>query len=266
MSSSPRLSSPARSQIFERDVQDSVFNVPCSPAIPGHIQTENYIPSVLDASSEAITARNLNPDTVEIVTHNSHQPAAFSVATSMPESPLAQSLEYLSTFGPDDVASLSDKGRDDDALSYDMPETTDVRRLSFISFADVVQGEQGLPPVISSSRSSVHLAGLTSLSSLNQPSSPFRSASPILSSVSAQLSGGRSPTKSDSSKSPEGTMRSPDMSPSRKSIASPIYMHHPANVGVAGSEVTVETMTQALRRTASSDLGGNIRSNPASPI
>ncbi|CAI4212234.1 unnamed protein product [Parascedosporium putredinis] len=61
LSSSPRLSSPAGSQIFERDVQDSVI-LPTSPAIPSHIQTENHIPPVLNASSEAITDRHLDPD------------------------------------------------------------------------------------------------------------------------------------------------------------------------------------------------------------
>ncbi|KAL2888849.1 hypothetical protein HOO65_030350 [Ceratocystis lukuohia] len=266
MSSSPRLSSPARSQIFERDVQDSVFTVPCSPAIPGHIQTENHIPSVLDASSEAITDRDLNPDSVEIVTHNSHQTAAFSVATNIPHSPIAQSSDFLSTFGADDLASLSEKDHDDYVPNDELPDTADVRRLSFISFADVVQGEQLGAPVIGSSRSSVHMAGLTSLSSLNQPVSPFRSASPILSSVSSQVTSRRSLNKFDLSTSPEGPLRSPDMSPSRKSVTSPIAMHHSANFGPAGSEVTVETMAQALRRTASSDLSGNIRSYPTSPI
>src|SRR5271170_5697922 len=73
-SSSPRVVSPAGSQIFERDVQESSLPVPNSPAIPSHIQTENHIPSVLDASSEAITDKNIDPDSVEIIMHSSHQP------------------------------------------------------------------------------------------------------------------------------------------------------------------------------------------------
>lgn len=78
-SGSPRLSSPAGSQIFERDVQDSTALKPNSPAIPTHIQTENFIPPVLDDASEAITNTKLDPDSVEIVTHASHQPASVTV-------------------------------------------------------------------------------------------------------------------------------------------------------------------------------------------
>jgi hypothetical protein len=43
-SSSPRLHSPASSQIFERNVQEDVLPPQASPQIPSHIITENHIP------------------------------------------------------------------------------------------------------------------------------------------------------------------------------------------------------------------------------
>jgi len=177
--SSPRLASPAGSQIFERDVQESAASVmPNSPAIPSHIQTENYIPPVLDASSEAITDDHLNPDTVEIITHTSHQPAGLAVtgglspyaATAAAEASWADELAAFSaldrnTTNPTTTATTTT----DTASNYGSFDTTDVRRLSFISFADVVQAEQhhqqqngsfaGSP-----SRESMYLAGLSSFS------------------------------------------------------------------------------------------------------
>lgn len=200
--SSPRLASPAGSQIFERDVQESTAALlPSSPNIPSHIQTENYIPPVLDASSEAITDGHLSPDTVEIITHTSHQPAGASLAVGgyghgsshalSPQSAVAteqpswtDELDAFSTGNNtntnNNTATTTTSASPDTASNYGSFDTTDVRRLSFISFADVVQAEQhhGSPPFPGSSitgspprdrdrdRDSVRLTGLTSLSSL----------------------------------------------------------------------------------------------------
>ncbi|KAI2467037.1 hypothetical protein F4781DRAFT_329281 [Annulohypoxylon bovei var. microspora] len=242
-SSSPRLSSPAGSQIFERDVQESSVIIPNSPAIPSHIQTENYIPPVLDASSEAITDSHLNPDSVEIVTHNAHQPASVTVTG-------ASAFETSSNSWAEDLAAfsgLSDK--EESASNYGSLDSADVRRLSFISFADVVQAEQ-VPP--NSSRDSMHLAGLTSIGSRGVNRSP----SPIRSPVSSQ-GPETSPPNSIS-----GSIKGLSMSPMRKPLGSPTSAEHSLSVN---SDLNIETMSQALRRTASTDLSV-ARSHPVSPI
>lgn len=243
MSASPRLSSPAGSQIFERDVQDYT-TASASPAIPSHIQTENHIPPVLDASSEAITDGH-DPDNVEIVTHSQHQPASVTVTgtANSPHPAYEQTAPWA-----DEFAAYSDR---DDASNFTPLDSSaaDIRRLSFISFTDIMQAEHGGVPV--NPRDSVHLAGLTSLSNLR------RSPSPIRSPVSSQGPGTSPPT------SKCGSFKGLDMSPSRKPLGSPTSMQHSLGSG----EVNVETMSQALRRTGSADLGGvSVRSTPVSPI
>ena len=54
-----------------------------SPAhIPAHVITEDSIPPALEASAQAITSVELNPDEVEIVTSASHQPAVTNLESS----------------------------------------------------------------------------------------------------------------------------------------------------------------------------------------
>jgi hypothetical protein len=234
-SSSPRISSPAGSQIFERDVQESALPVPNSPAIPSHIQTENHIPPVLDASSEAITNNNLDPDTVEIVMHTSHQPAAVTVTGVGSSEPAGNWADDL----------LAHPDKDDAASNYGALDSTDVRRLSFISFSDIVQSEHAEH---AGNRDSVYVAGLSSLSS-----GGYRSPSPVRSPVSSQGFGTSPPTSKSAS------IKGVELSP-RKPLGSPISTHPPTN----GGELTIETMSQALRRTGSGDFSG-IRSQPLSP-
>jgi len=238
--------SPAGSQIFERDVQEHF--IPNSPAVPSHIATEDYIPPVLDASSEAITDDHLNPDSVEIVTHSHHLPAAVNV-TGVPAYSETASTSWL-----DELQSMADRAdRDDAASNYGSLDTTDVRRLSFISFADVVQAEQSSHAGPAESRDSIHLAGLTSLSSMGMNRSP----SPIRSPVSSQGPGTSPPT------SKSGSIRGLETSPSRKPLGSPTSTHY--NLALGASEINVETMSQALRRTGSRDLTG-VMSLPISPV
>lgn len=225
-SSSPRIASPAGSQIFERDVQESSLTMPTSPAIPSHIQTENHIPAVLDASSEAITNGDLDPDSVEIITLQ-HQPAAVTVTG-------VNSMEQSWSTWADELIPHPDK--DDSASNYGALDNSDLRRLSFISFSDIVQSEHAEHV---GNRDSIYVAGLSSLSSGNN-----RSPSPIRSPVSSQ------------SASVQGFEMS---SPRGKPMGSPISTHPPA-----AGELTIETMGQALRRTASGDLSGS-RSQPMSP-
>ncbi|TQV95270.1 hypothetical protein V2A60_009687 [Cordyceps javanica] len=253
-SASPRLSSPAGSQIFERDVQDSTVLKPNSPAIPTHIQTENYIPPVLDDASEAITNNKLDPDTVEIVTHSSHLPASVTV-TGAPNSPTDH---QSSTEWAAELASFADRVGipGETASNYGSLDSTDVRRLSFISFADVVQSEHSMSLRSPSSRENLHLAGLTSLppSALNRSPSPIRS--PIRSPVSSQGPGTSPPTSNP------GSMKGVEMSPPRKRMGSPKSTQHSL---AAPGDLNIETMRQALRRTGSTDLA-SARSMPVSPI
>lgn len=251
-SASPRVASPAGSQIFERDVQEPIVLASTSPAIPTHIQTENYIPSVLDDASDAITNEKLDPDNVEIVTHSSHQPAAVTMAAG---GSLGNSYDHTATEWVEELDSMADQGpfSADNASNYGSLDSTDVRRLSFISFADVVQAEHGSALGVAGSRDSFHMAGLTSLNS----ASLNRSPSPIRSPVSSQGGPGTSPPTSN-----PGSIKGFEMSPSRKPLGSPTSGHLSSS---ATGDLNIETMTQALRRTGSTDLGQG-RSIPQSPV
>ncbi|KAK7739123.1 hypothetical protein SLS53_005759 [Cytospora paraplurivora] len=254
LSSSPRLSSPAGSQIFERDVQESAL-IPNSPAIPSHIITEDHVPPVLDGASKAITDDHLDPDSVEIVTHANHQPAAAAVH-------IGGIPDHMSNSWQDDIASSVDAAHDqtESASNYGSLDNADVRRLSFISFADVVQAEHQGHAGLAGSRDSFHLTGLRSLSSVGGLN---RSPSPIRSPVSSS-GGGASPPQSKS-----GSVRGIETSPSRQPLSSPVSTTLSMSpslspLGIAG-ELNVETMTQAMRRTGSGDLSG-VRSTPTSPV
>lgn len=236
ISSSPRIVSPAGSQIFERDVQESSLPVPNSPAIPSHIQTENHIPPVLDASSEAITNNTIDPDSVEIVMHSSHQPAVMNVT--------GPSHEATGATWADDLVAHPDK--DDAASNYGALDSTDVRRLSFISFSDIVQSEH---QEHAGSRDSIYVAGLSSLSSGHN-----RSPSPIRSAVSSQGFSASPPTSQSAS------VKGLEIAPMGRPLASPVSSHPPST----GGELTIETMTQAVNRPGSGDLSG-VRSQPLSP-
>lgn len=250
LSSSPRLASPAGSQIFERDVQESVL-IPNSPAIPSHIKTEDHVPSVLDASSEAITDSHLDPDSVEIITHANHQPASVNV-TGHPD--------HLSnsSWQDDLAASLSAADLTESGSNYGSLDSADVRRLSFISFADVVQAEHQGHAGMGGSRESIHLAGLTSLSSMGNID--HHSHSPIRSPVSSTT--GDPATSSPNSK--PVSLRGTESSPTRKPLGSPISTGLNMS-SLHSGEVNIETMAQALKRTESGDLGG-VKSHPASPV
>lgn len=176
----PRLSSSS-SQIFERNVQEhpngSILPAPTSPSIPAHIQTDNHIPPVLDASSLAITDQDCGVDEVEIISHSFHQPA-FSVA---PPIGSAGSHGYSSLDHSEDAGNYSG-----DDWTSSSSHGADKRRLSFISFADVVQAEQsqqfgdGLYAYTTSSRGSPVQSPINdsfSISTINE--TLRRSPSPI---------------------------------------------------------------------------------------
>lgn len=237
-SPSPGIPSPASSQIFERSVQEDGLASSASPAIPAHITTENHIPPVLDASSVAITDDHLNPDNVEIIMHSAHQPAAVTVTG-------AGTSEATGASWQEDLVAHPDQ--DDAASNYGALDSNDIRRLSFISFADVVHAEHvdhsgSVLPTISSPLAATR----------------NRSPSPVRSPLSSQGLGG-SPVASGS-----GSPRGLETSPSRggHGLGSTYSGHSPPSTG---GELTIETMRQALRKTGSGDLSG-ARSAPMSGV
>ena len=239
--SSPRLHSPAESQIFERNVQDESSAVITSPAIPSHIATEDHIPPVLDASSMAITDNHLTPDNVEIVTHASHLQVAATVSGSIhPESALSSPTV--------EEAGQSLDVMDDQTPSYAALDSADIRRLSFISFADVVHGEQATE---GSLRDSMYLSGSNSISSPGARSpSPIRS--PVLQSRTSAAGAGDHNKGLGSASIPNrgATPGSPNVTAA--SLA-------PTSSPTVTGEIAIETMRQALRKTGSGDLGAAAR-------
>jgi hypothetical protein len=266
-SSSPRLQGPASTEIFERNVQEPIpiatLHNELSPAhIPNHVLTEDHIPAALEASAEAITSSNLNADEVEIVTATSHQPAGASLASSsttdvsshLPPSLLHQASD-ASEHASHHAASSGffpppSHSEEDNANSYGALDPNDVHRLSFISFADVVQSEHAHPTVASDlagSRDSLHISSQPTTSP-RSPSSTY-SGSGI---VTPPLTLGQQSTNQIES----ALGRHADQSPVR-SI--------PVGSPGAHGELTIETMRQAVRKTASGDLGG-VRSTNLSPV
>ncbi len=253
MQGSPRPHSPASSMIFERNVQEDVVPPQASPSIPSHVITENHIPPALDASTEAITNQKLNPDSVEIITHATHQPASVTITGAGPteHQSMASSMQGEEHFPSAMARALHSDRHDTDAGSnYGSLDSGDVRRLSFISFADVVHAEQEHPgSVAGDRRDSAHLPG---------PSvAPPRSPSPVRSPVSSQAFGTSPPT------SVSTTGKGLEASPHRAAAGSPPLAG--TSSPLAANELNIETMSQALRRTGSGDLGG-FRSAPVSAI
>lgn len=240
-STSPGLHSPASSLIFERNVQEPEPSVD----VPAHIKTEDHIPPALDATSLAITDKQLNPDEVEIVTHSAHQPASVAVAGGMPESLHSPAL-------PDESVASSHADMSDSAPGYGALDTTDPRRLSFISFADVVQAEH-----VEHDRQEV--LGATSgeaLQFMSLSSTANRSPSPVRSAAS-------SPPTTSGAASPKPTDLARTRSPA--SPTSPIVLGTPNPALGEELPVQIETMRQALRKTHSGDLSG-ARSQPLSAV
>jgi hypothetical protein len=242
-SASPRPQSPASSMIFERNVQEEVSHAETSPHLPSHVIMENHIAPALDASAEAITNEKLDPDTVEIVTHATHQPASVTITGLQAEHSLASSMQ-------DEFPPTSAHRQDmDNASNYGSLDSTDVRRLSFISFADVVHGEQEMGDV---RRDSAHLSGHPSLI-------PPRSPSPVRSPTSSAAFGTSPPTSVTASV--KGFETSPHRAP--RGTVSPLPGQ--SSPLAMGSEINVETMRQALRKTGSGDLS-HFRSPPSSAV
>lgn len=244
-SSSPGLHSPSSSLIFERNVQEPEP----SADIPAHIKTEDHIPPALDASSLAITDDHLNPDEVEIVMHSAHQPASSAVAGGLSDSvyspPLIQDESTTSSHG--DVSEA--------AAGYGSLDMTDPRRLSFISFADVVQAEH-----VEYDRQEMLGSGET-LQFMSLSSTANRSPSPIRSPVSSHGPSASPPASGTASPKTGDFGRT--MSPGSPAFPA---AHGTQSPSLAGElPLQIETMRQALRKTHSGDLSG-ARSQPLSPV
>lgn len=242
-SASPGLHSPSSSLIFERNVQEPEPSVD----VPAHIKTDDHIPAALDASSLAITDDHLNPDEVEIVMHSAHQPASSAVAGGLSDSVHSPPLVHQES------AASSHADITETAPDYGSLDMTDPRRLSFISFADVVQAEH-----VEHDRQEMLGSGealqFMSLSSTARSPSPVRS--PVSSqglSASPPASGTASPKAAD-----YGRTRSPG------SPTSPAHGTQSPSLG-GDLPLQIETMRQALRKTHSGDLSG-ARSLPPSAV
>ncbi|KAF1848943.1 uncharacterized protein K460DRAFT_375696 [Cucurbitaria berberidis CBS 394.84] len=245
-SSSPGLHSPSSSSIFERNVQEPEP----SADVPAHIKTEDYIPPALDASSLAITDNHLNPDEVEIVMHSAHQPASAAVAGSM-----ADSSVYSPSLRHEDTSASGHADMTESASGYGSLDMSDPRRLSFISFADVVQAEH-----VEQDRQEM-LGSNDALQFTSLSAKANRSPSPVTSpasshglSASPPLSGAASPKVAD-----HGSTRSPGSPTSPTAVGT----HSPPLGGEP--PLQIETMRQALRKTHSGDLSG-FRSQPLSAV
>ncbi|KAK4503941.1 hypothetical protein PRZ48_004856 [Zasmidium cellare] len=278
-SASPRLHSPASSEIFERNVQEpvpiSTLGNELSPAhIPSHVITEDSIPPALEASAQAITSEELNPDEVEIVTSASHQPAATVLEPSASHADLtslnsppallqqkSEESEMASSLHLQQAA-LAPGVEDDGASNYGQLDPNDVRRLSFISFKDIVHSEHQQMAASSlgevGSRDSLHIASLPSTAGLpERAASPLRSPRSPTSTHSHTLSSGLSTPPPGAAINPLGSTHA-EQSPVRSiGIGSPSSSQH--------GELTIETMRQALRKTASGDLSSG-RSAGMSPV
>ncbi|TLD38718.1 hypothetical protein E2P81_ATG01261 [Venturia nashicola] len=237
-SASPGLHSPASSLIFERNVQEEPVPDEYSQKIPHHIHTEDRIPAVLEASSIAITDNGLNPDEVEIVSLQAHQPAEATVPGHSDTA--SGTLSPASLY---DEAALSNSTLHEPEAappSYGSHDAADVRRLSFISFADVVQSEH---------------VDYNKEIQMSFSSTANRSPSPVRSPASSHGFGPSPPTSgAPSIKGLDIASRLP---------GSPISYTTHSPPPTTGGELMVETMRQALRKTASRDLSD--ARGPSSP-
>ncbi|EFR02778.1 hypothetical protein MGYG_05777 [Nannizzia gypsea CBS 118893] len=251
-----QMHSPASSQIFERDVQED-FPVQTSPAIPSHIVTENHIPPILEASSAALTDERLDPDSVEIVTHTLHQPASAVVAAGTTTAPSSAHPGAVASSFHEHAYYPQSPCDPETASTYGTGlDSADIRRLSFVSFADLVHGEQVESYEHAANRDSQIMGGLAALANApamnNTSNYNNRSPSPMRSPISSHGPGSSPPT-SVSPGEPRCLETSSPGRGARVPCSPPPCPHSPS--AMLSSDLNVETMRQALRRTGSGDLG-----------
>ncbi|KAL4983062.1 hypothetical protein BDW68DRAFT_169614 [Aspergillus falconensis] len=233
---SPLQANSPASLIFERSVQEVILLPQMSPSIPSHIRTENHIPPVLEASSAAITDKGLDPDSVEIVTQNIHYSATNGVHAE--HSLLPHLSDNTMEVGDSEEIPSASQGL----------EASDIRRLSFISFADVVNAENAETGEYPPSNDFCHWSS----GSPNPSATAYRnmSPSPLYSPASSHGFGTSPPTSISTS------FKGLELSPSRcvRGAESPLLaVQRPVSPSFGG-DLNIETMSQALRRTGSGDL------------
>ncbi|KAF8471190.1 hypothetical protein BDZ91DRAFT_516191 [Kalaharituber pfeilii] len=234
-----RISSATSSQIFERNVQES-HPIPLSSSsssstlaaskIPAHIATENHIPAVLEASSLAITDGSIDPDNVEIAMLTTHQPVASQVSQHHHRG------ERINNSAFTDNEDLIPPSTSHSGHSLGPSSSGDKRRLSFISFSDIVQAEQA------------DLLDSTILSP-----SPMQIVSPGFPATTVMDQVGISGIT-------ETLVRRRSPSPMRRTMAGSPQRSSGGFLPERGVQdgLMVETMGQALRKTGSGDLGKGI--------
>lgn len=244
----PRLSTSS-SQIFERNVQEQLSGTnppPPNPhATPAHIQTENHIPAVLEASSIAITDSKCDVDEVEIVMHSMHQPAVSVVAPHGVSTPSSIYDTHSRSQSSDHILDESTGNSGDDHSTA----AADKRRLSFISFADVVQAELA-----------EHDSSINHSPPGGSPNLVPTDRDPGLSTINETLQRSPSPIRLGSSP-PRYCAGNVQRSPSGRSagMVLPPKLSLGDSLGMERGELTIETMRQALRKTGSGDLSGYSR-------
>lgn len=194
--------------------------------------------------------------------HSMHQPAVSVVS---PHGTSASSPLYDNHFhshGSDHAVDESAGNSGDDLSSHGAgigaAAAADKRRLSFISFADVVQAEQA-----------EHEGGVASSSSVNL-SPPGGSPNVIpadrdsaLSTINETLRRSPSPIRLGSSPPRHvGGNVQRSLSGISTGTGSPPRTSIGDSLGMERGELTIETMRQALRKTGSGDLSGYARSPP----
>ncbi|GAB7341658.1 hypothetical protein MBLNU457_g0007t1 [Dothideomycetes sp. NU457] len=241
--SSQNFATPDPSSIFERNVQESSLPIDAAPAIPAHIKTEDLIPPALEASSLAITDNHLTPDDVEIVTHAAHQPAAAALPDRGSFGAQSDSQLPLSHHSSQDEVPLTHHDEEETAASYGSLNPNDARRLSFISFADVVQAEHA--------EQESHLAHRSSSIDQSRAQSPikFQPPSPSRSPASSLTRNVTTPPAGIDAVSQQGFEVSPNRSPSRSQVSNPMTIP-----GTQHGDLVMTTMSQALRSPASGDV------------
>jgi len=237
------FATPDPSSIFERNVQESTLPIDAAPAIPAHMKTEDLIPPALEASSLAITNNHLKPDDVEIVTHAAHQPAAAALPDSTSFGPQSDSHLPLSHHSSQSEVPLTHQDNEETAANYGTLDPNDVRRLSFISFADVVQAEHA------EQESSLSHKPSSLGQSRAQSPVKFQPPSPTRSPASSFTRNVTTPPVGIDAVSQQGFEVSPDRSPSRSQVAN--SMTAP---GTQHGDLVLTTMSQALRSPASGDV------------
>ncbi|KAL4894355.1 hypothetical protein BDV59DRAFT_192687 [Aspergillus ambiguus] len=173
---------------------------------------------------------------VEIVTHSGHQSAAANVSGTM------TTEHSLSSSFFDDGRPQSDGGEEPQSMHR---TTDDVRRLSFISFADVVNAEHAEATELTSSRDYFPVASFSSNSAIVPIQN--RSPSPLRSPTSSHGFGTSPPTSISTS------FKNLDFSPTRAGFSPgspPLTSQRPSSPS-SGNDLNIETMRQALRKTGS---------------